>query len=479
MDNIIFNLVKENPQLVNTVFIVDSFDKLGKDIFSDREIDYIQHRIAQNARLIPLNYFYHWNFIVISGNDNNCSDELESIRRTGAKLAEKVRDNELDFLTLVDHSGKKESTTALIEGLLMALYSFDKYKKSNSPSKPLRRINIFNKIFKDSDIEEIENVMQAVAMARDMVNEPASTLTATRFADEISRMAHISGLNVELYRKKDLEKMNMGGILAVNQGSQEPPVLVKLEWKHPKAKNKKPYAFVGKGVVYDSGGLSIKPTKKSMDYMKSDMAGGAAVAGLMYTIARCKMPVHAIALIPATDNRVSSKSYAPGDIVTMHNGKTVEVMNTDAEGRMILADALSYMDKFEPEVVLSLATLTGSASRAVGPYGIVAMGNAKDKYFDILEKSGYNTYERTVRFPFWNEYGEALKSDVADLKNIGGDSAGAITAGKFLEQFSNHPFMHLDIAGMAYIHSPRHYYKFGSTGVGVRLLYDFVKSIIK
>ncbi|WP_462280505.1 leucyl aminopeptidase family protein [Salinivirga cyanobacteriivorans] len=479
MDNIIFNLVKEKPQLVNSVFLVDSFDKLDKSIFSDREIDYIQHRIAQNTRLIPLNYFYHWNFIVITGCDDQCTDELESIRRTGAKLADKVHENELDFLTLIDYSGRKETTTALVEGLLMASYSFDKYKKNTNPTKPLKRLNIFNKYFKEHDIEELEITMQAVAMTRDLVNEPASTLTATRFADEITRAAHVSGLNVELYRKEDLQKMNMGGILAVNQGSEEPPVLIKLEWKHPKAKNKKPLAFVGKGVVYDSGGLSIKPTAKSMDYMKSDMAGGATVAGLMYTIARNKMPIHAIALIPATDNRINAKAYSPGDIITMHNGKSVEVMNTDAEGRLIMADALSYIDKFEPEFVLSVATLTGSASRAIGPYGIAAMGNAKEKYFKLLEESGMRTYERIVKFPFWDDYATMLKSDIADLKNIGGESAGAITAGKFLEQFTNHPFIHLDIAGVAFVHKALHYHKFGSSGVGVRLLFDFVKALTK
>jgi leucyl aminopeptidase len=273
--------------------------------------------------------------------------------------------------------------------------------------------------------------------------------------------------------------MNMGGILAVNQGSKEPPVLLKLEWKHPKSKNKKPYVFVGKGVMYDSGGLSIKPTDNSMDYMKSDMAGGAVVAGLMYSIARNKMPVHAIALVPATDNRVDALSYSPGDVITMYNGKTVEVMNTDAEGRLILADALSYADKYEPELVCSIATLTGAAARAVGPYGIASMGNAKTEFFDKLENSGFNTFERVVRFPFWDDYGDMLKSDIADMKNIGGASAGAITAGKFLEKFTNHPFIHLDIAGVAFTHKPRFYYKFGATGVGVRLLYNFVKELTK
>lgn len=479
MDNIIFNLVKEKPQLVNTVFIVDSFDKLDKAIFSDREVDYIQYKITENARLIPLNYFYHWNFIVISQCERNSNDELEMLRRTGVELARFVRENELDFLTIVDLTVRKDSTVALVEGLTMALYRFDKYKKNNEPVKPLKRISIFNSSITEADVEELDTVTQTVSFVRDLVNEPASTLTATRFADEITRVAHISGLSVDLYRKEELHKMGMGGILAVNKGSQEPPVLIKLQWKHPKAKNKKPFVFVGKGVTYDTGGLSLKPTSKSMDYMKSDMAGAAAVAGLMFTIARNKMPIHAVALIPATDNRLNANAYAPGDVVTMHNGKTVEVLNTDAEGRMILADALSYSDQLEPEFVMSVATLTGAASRAVGPHAIVAMGNAKQKYFEHLEASGFKTHERIVQFPFWDDYADMLKSDIADLKNIGGDSAGAITAGKFLEHFTNSPFIHLDIAGVAFVHKSLHYHKFGGTGVGVRLLYDFVKSLTK
>lgn len=479
MDNIIFNLVKEKPQLVNTVFIVDSFDKLEKGIFSDREVDFIQYKITQDVRLIPLNYFYHWNFIVISRCDKDMDDELEVLRRTGGELAESVVKNEIDFLTIIDTTGKKESTVALIEGLVMASYRFDKYKKNTEMQKPLRRISVFNNKFTDTDLDELEVMVQTVSFVRDLVNEPASSLTATRFADEITRVAHMSGLRVDLYRKEELQKMNMGGLLAVNKGSEEPPVFIKLQWKHPKSKNKKPYVFVGKGVTYDTGGLSLKPTGNSMDYMKSDMAGGAAVAGLMFAIARNKLPLYAVALIPATDNRLNAKAYAPGDVVTMHNGKTVEVMNTDAEGRMILADALSYGDQFEPELVVSVATLTGSAARAVGPHAIAAMGNAKQKYLDALEASGYKTYERIARFPFWDDYAEMLKSEIADMKNIGGESAGAITAGKFLEKFTNHPFLHLDIAGVAYLHKAQHYHKFGASGVGVRLLYDFVKSLSK
>jgi leucyl aminopeptidase len=181
MNNLVFNLLKEKPQLVNAVFLVNSFDKLDKNIFSDREIDFIQHQIAQDAKLIPLNYFYHWNFIVVTGCKNDCDDEAEALRRTGIELADFVNKNELDFLTIVDNTNAKEPTIALVEGLLLSLYRFDKYKNQKNRKKELKRLNIFNPKFIEVDIEELDSIMHATSFTRDLVNEPASTLTATRF----------------------------------------------------------------------------------------------------------------------------------------------------------------------------------------------------------------------------------------------------------------------------------------------------------
>jgi leucyl aminopeptidase len=240
--------------------------------------------------------------------------------------------------------------------------------------------------------------------------------------------------------------------------------------------NTKPFVLVGKGVTYDTGGLSLKPTTDSMDYMKSDMSGAAAVASAMYAIARQKLPVHVVALIPATDNWPGEKAYAPGDVITMYDKTTVEVLNTDAEGRLILADALGYAKKYRPQLTITVATLTGAAARAIGKYGIAVMGNASRKVFNQMAASGEHVYERLAEFPFWEEYAELLKSDVADIKNVGGTDAGAITAGKFLEHFTDYPFMHLDIAGAAFLKSGDSYRGKGATGVGVRLLYDFIKN---
>jgi len=251
-----------------------------------------------------------------------------------------------------------------------------------------------------------------------------------------------------------------------------------MEYKPSKPVNKKPIVLVGKGVVYDSGGLSLKPSE-SMDDMKCDMAGAAVVMNTISVAAKIELPLHIIALIPSTDNRLSAESYAPGDIITMHNGKTVEVMNTDAEGRLILADALSYSKQWSPELTLSIATLTGAAERAIGSRAAVVMGNASDAIMSKLLSSADFTHERLAVFPFWDDYAEELKSDIADMKNIGSKFGGAITAGKFLEKFAHKPFIHIDIAGTAFYKKPSDYYTSGATGFGVRLLIDFLANYSK
>jgi len=243
------------------------------------------------------------------------------------------------------------------------------------------------------------------------------------------------------------------------------------------AKNKKPVVLVGKGIVYDTGGLSLKPTANSMDFMKCDMGGAATVIGTMSAIAKAALPVHVVALIPSTDNRPGLNAYVPGDVITMYNGSTVEVLNTDAEGRMVLADALHYAKKYKPELVMDFATLTGAAAAAIGPVGICYMGNADKKVKDDLEESGYEVYERLVEMPLWREYGDQIKSNIADIKNLGGGYAGMITAGKFLEHFTGgeYPWVHFDVAGSAYLKSADGYRTKEGTGSGVRLMFDFLK----
>jgi leucyl aminopeptidase len=244
-----------------------------------------------------------------------------------------------------------------------------------------------------------------------------------------------------------------------------------MEWKPKNAVNEKPVVLVGKGVVFDTGGMNLKPGQY-MNNMKMDMAGAATMANTLGAVTKAKLPVHVIALIPATDNRVNGNAYVTGDVVTMFDGTTVEVINTDAEGRMILADALSYAKKYDPQLVIDAATLTGSAASAIGGHGIVAMGN-NEEYMELLKESGDNVYERITEMPFWEEYAEELESDIADIKHLGGAEGGAIHAGKFLEHFTDFPYLHLDIAGVAYFDKKKSYHGKGGTGYGVRLLFDF------
>lgn len=358
-------------------------------------------------------------------------------------------------------------------------YQFLKYKTGeNIKENTLVNINTLSENITNEDVTELSTIIEAVYFSRDFVNEPDSFMTATQLAKEAEKLGKLSGAKVKVFDKKKIESLKMGGLLAVNRGSINPPTFSIIEWKPKDCINKKPYVFVGKGVVYDTGGLSLKPSN-FMDTMKSDMAGASAVIGAMYAIAMAKLPVHVIGVIPATDNRPDGNAYTPGDVITMHDGSTVEVLNTDAEGRMILADALSYAKKFKPELVIDIATLTGAAARAIGPQAMVGMKVKSQFEFEQLTNSGNNTHERIVEFPMWDEYAEQIKSEIADMKNIGGVEAGAITAGKFLEHFTDYPYIHLDIAAPSFLSKASSYRPVGGTGVGVRLFYNFIKSKVE
>jgi leucyl aminopeptidase len=285
------------------------------------------------------------------------------------------------------------------------------------------------------------------------------------------------GFKVEVLNKARIQSLKMAGLLTVNKGSEHPPTFTVMEYCHPSAKKTAPVVLVGKGVVYDTGGYNIK-TGAGMETMKCDMAGAATVAGFMAVAALRKLPVHLVALVPCTDNFINHKAYVAGDIITYSNGVSAEVLNTDAEGRLILADALIYAKRFKPQLVIDFATLTGAAAAAIGKYGAVAMSNqVASVRLSELEKAGDACGDRIARFPFWEDYAELIKSDIADIKNIGGPYAGAITAGKFLERFTDYPWIHVDIAGPAFVEADWNYRKKGGTGYGVALLDAFMKHL--
>lgn len=400
---------------------------------------------------------------------------LEKARRAGDAMVARLNAAKRTEAQLAALHEDPAFALALAEGGVLGGYVFRKYKSDAKGAPTMAKLAIVGSAITGKALEELNDICEATCVARDLVNEPVSSLNAVQLAAEIRTLAKSAGFKVEVMEKSRIEALGMGGLLAVNKGSLTPPTFSVLEWKPTKAVNKKPLMLVGKGVVYDTGGLSLKPTPNSMDQMKCDMAGAAAVAAAIALVARRELPVHVVGLIPATDNRPGGEAYAPGDVIRMHSGLTVEVLNTDAEGRLILADALSFGERFKPELVMSIATLTGAAMRAIGTYGTAVMGTAPDAEFDHLASAGEQVFERTARLPFWDEYGEEIISDVADIKNLGSDLAGAQTAGKFLARFTTHPYIHLDIAGPAFLTRKDGYRTKGGTGVGVRLFYEFIK----
>lgn len=397
----------------------------------------------------------------------------EHFRLAGASLWSFMKSHNLASVHI--HSGDSESALAIAEGLWLKDYRFEAYKKQKSGFS-ITSVGIQKGLCSQKELDSLIALMAGIYFARDLVNEPPNVLTATEMAKRIKTEGKKAGYKVDILGKAKIQALKMGGLLSVNQGSTKEPTFSIIEYLPEKAKNKKPIVLVGKGIVYDTGGQSLKPTLNSMDIMKSDMGGAAAVAGAMAAAAAAKLPIHIIGLIPATDNQPGPDAYCPGDVITMMDGTQVEVMNTDAEGRLVLADALAYAKKLNPELTIDLATLTGSSMGALSYYAAALMGTAGDNVKSKFKTAGTNAWERMVEFPLWEDYGEDLKSDIADVKNIGSSPlAGVILAGKFLERFTDYPWMHLDIAGPAFLPSSRGYLPKGGTGFGVNLLFHFLK----
>ncbi|MEA3460503.1 MAG: leucyl aminopeptidase [Bacteroidota bacterium] len=445
-------------------------------ITDPQEKAYVSKRMAREKKLAMLNRLDHLVFYrSLEKEDVSLSTRLENARKAGFEIHSMLIDNEVSSLTVVNGGIDAEECVAFAEGLALTNYQFLKYLSAETSKKhSLGELLLHDAKLTEDHVNKLAYLVHAVYMTRDLVNEPLSYLNAMQLSAEIEKMGKASGFSVEVFNKLKIESLKMGGLLAVNKGSIDPPTFSILTWKPENAINKRPIVLVGKGVVYDTGGLSLKPTHDSMDYMKCDMGGAAAVAGAFYALARNQLPLWVVGLVPATDNRPDGNAYVPGDVITMYDGTTVEVLNTDAEGRMILADALSYAKQYDPELVIELSTLTGSAHVAIDKYGMVGMGNAGREVMENLKASGDYTCEKVAEFPFWDEYKEQLKSDIADLRNIGGKYGGAITAGKFLEHFTDYPYIHLDIAGPSFNKVPFNYRGKGGSGVGVRLLYNFL-----
>ncbi len=468
----------QNPGKKNHVIIFDDLASLEKTtLLSTTEIAYCKTKIDREQFVIAINQYTHFTYLYYIQPKKNAWQTAEAIRKAGADMHTQAAANKLESLTIQNLSQVGNAAYLLAEGMALSSYQFLKYRKDAAKkTTSLKTIGFHKGAITTSELTTLSATVAAIFCARDLVNEPLNYLSATQLAKEIAGLGKKAGFKTTTLTKAQITKEKMGGILAVNRGSQQPPTFSVMEYKPAKPLNKRPIVLVGKGIVYDTGGLSLKPTPASMDRMKSDMSGAAVVTGTMYAIAQMKLPLHVIALVPATDNRPGENAYVPGDIITMYSGTTVEVLNTDAEGRLVLGDALHWAKRYKPELVVDFATLTGAASVAVGDVGIVCMGTADDATKESFKKSGFEQYERLVEYPLWDEYGELIKSDFADLKNIGGPSGGAITAGKFLEHFTDYPWMHFDIAGVSFSLSKKGYTPAGGTGYGIRMMLDFLRN---
>ncbi len=413
--------------------------------------------------------------IIVIGLGKADDFETECIRKIGGTLAKKAIAKKYAQVSCENFGGKgtAEFGQALAEGLVMGSYQFNDYMtKKKDELFELNKVTVSGGSKVGLDKGAI--TANGVCFARDLGNHPGNVSTPTRLANDAIKIGHRGKMKVSVFDREKFTEMGMGGLAGVAAGTDEPPKFILMEYWGTK-KSIKPKVLVGKGLTFDSGGISIKPAAK-MDEMKFDMCGSAVVLGCMHAIAALKPKINVVAAIASTENMSGSKAYKPGDILTAYNGKTIEVLNTDAEGRLILADALSYVSKhYDPEFIFDFATLTGAVLVALGHIATGIMGT-DEKLVERVKKSSANTGEKVWEFPLWEEYCEQVQSKIADVKNIGTPmQAGTIAAGAFLKEFVGEdiPWCHFDIAGTAWGEKEKPYGpKVGATGNVIRLVLD-------
>jgi leucyl aminopeptidase len=420
--------------------------------------------------------------LLLAGLGKRSEFTLNKLRQALGKAAPVLRSaGAKDIIIYADGIGSdaEEVAQALTEGSILGLYRFLRYKTNEETdrNKDIRTITILtedaasvNALKKGVSIGEI--IAGSTVMARDMVNSPSADMTPSVVAAKAKEIAKEFGLKLQVFERKQMEKLGMGGLLGVASGTVQPPKFIILEYRHG---GKSPFvALVGKTITFDSGGISIKPAE-NMDKMKDDMSGGAAVLGAMRAAASLKLPLNIVGLLPATENMPSGSAYKPGDVLRTLSGQTIEIMNTDAEGRLVLSDALAYACRYKPAVIVDLATLTGACTIALG-HEAMAMLGTDEALKQQIRRAGEKTGERVWELPLWEEYYEQIKSDIADMKNTGGRAAGVITAAALLSKFvQKYPWVHLDIASTAWTEKDRPYTPKGGAGIGVRLMTQFLR----
>lgn len=458
---------QELPENTDEVIIITSEEELRSYNIPLSLTGSLLQAFEEKKNLIRILWENHRRFLVMLA-----KTELEAIRLAGASLyailkqetSSTVHISGLDKLT-------EKARYAMLEGLILSSYHFHKYKTKKNPL--VIQVYIPQDHLAFAQLEELTNLGQIIAHVKTIVNEPVNHLNAIQFSEIAIETGKQYGFETEVYHKEKITALGMGGVLAVNSGSDTPPTFNIFRYQPAHARNSKPLVLVGKGVMYDTGGYSLK-TGGFMSNMKSDMAGGAAVLGIMAAIAASKLPYYVIGLVPATDNKISSNAMVVDDVITMLDGTTVEIQNTDAEGRLVLADALAFAKQYDPELVIDIATLTGASTAITATFGSSVLGNNLEAIQE-LSAIGEEVYERLIHLPLWPEYGDLLKSEIADIKNIGGPAGGVSSAGKFLEHFTDYPWVHLDIAGAAFAKEAKGYRQYGATAVPLRLIYQFIK----
>jgi leucyl aminopeptidase len=417
--------------------------------------------------------------IFINQKDNK--DDFENQNIGGKVISEIKSAKEIKVIFSNESKSLEDYYFNFFLGCFLKKYSFTKYKtifKKNENIKEITNVLITssNKIFFKKIINNVENIINGVFLTRDLVSEPPNYLNPEKFVSEIKKLSKL-GLKVEVFDYSKMKKIGMNALLGVAQGSKNLPYFVTITWKPNNSKNKKPLSFIGKGVCFDTGGISLKPAK-FMEDMKYDMAGAGAVVGLMKTLALRKSKSYVVSAVALVENMPGGAAQRPGDIVKSYSGKTIEVLNTDAEGRLILADAIYYIDEqYKPELIVDLATLTGAIVVSLGSEYAGLFSN-NDKLSEKLIKAGEIENEKLWRFPLHKNYDKLMDSKIADIQNINySGGAGSITAAQFLQRFlkNNTPWAHLDIAGMAWTKKDLDIIPTGATGYGVKLLNKFVE----
>jgi leucyl aminopeptidase len=422
--------------------------------------------------------------VILVGLGKRDEFDLETVRKAAAFAIKRARDQNGKKVATIVHGGNvsginiADAAQATVEGSILALYRYRANKQIDEPDSKIQSLYIVE--FDDRKLPDIESgvntakaVTSGVYLARDLVNLPPNIATPTKMASVAGEIAEECGMKLTVGDHQWAAEHQMGAFLAVAKGAGEPPKFIILEYKGDH-KGLDTLVLVGKGITFDTGGISIKPTA-GMGKMKSDMAGAAAVLGTMLTAGMLDLPLHIIGIAPCTENMPDANAYRPADVITASNGKTIEIVSTDAEGRMVLADGLVFAGDYKPQAVIDLATLTGSCVIALGKGIAAGLFSNEDKLRDRLVSSSKATYERTWPMPLWDDYKRKIKSDVADMKNSGGQYGGVGTSAIFLKEFTNYPWAHLDIAGMALTDKESGYITSGGTGFGVRLLVDFLR----